>query len=102
MAPQAATVLGALGVGAWAALTWPERNVGVAVTLTMLAAGLLMWRVARFRRHPWTIACALLAALLVLPTMLRDTGGVVALGVLVAVVVAAAGRPWRARSSPSR
>ncbi len=91
VAPQAATVLGALGVGAWAALTWPERNVGVAVTLTMLAAGLLMWRVARFRRHPWTIACALLAALLVLPTMLRDTGGMVALGVLVAVVVAAAG-----------
>lgn len=91
MSPQPALVLGALGVGAWAALTWPERNVGIAVALTMLAAGALMWWVARFRRAPWTIACAVLAALLVTPTTLRDAGGVVALGVLVAVVVAAAG-----------
>jgi two-component system, OmpR family, sensor histidine kinase BaeS len=88
---QPLAVLAALGVGAWAALTWPERNVGVAVTLTLLAAGLLMWVVARHRRNPWTIACAVLAAVLTTTTMFRDAGGVVALAVLVGVVVAAAG-----------
>ena len=88
---QPLAVLGALGIGAWAALTWPERNVGLAVCLTMLAAGLLMWVVARYRRNPWTIACAGLAAVLATTTMIRDAGGVVALAVLVAVVLAAAG-----------
>ena len=88
---QPLTVLAALGIGAWAALTWPERNVGLAVCLTMLAAGLLMWVVARYRRNPWTIGSAVLAALLATTTMIRDAGGVVALAVLVAVVVAAAG-----------
>ncbi len=76
---QPLTVLAALGVGAWAALTWPERNLGLAVCLTMLAAGLLMWVVARHRRDPWTIACAVLAAVLATTTMIRDGGGVVAL-----------------------
>ena len=88
---QPLTVLAALGIGAWAALTWPERNVGLAVCLTMLAAGLLMWVVARHRRNPWTIACAVLAGLLATTTMLRDSGSVVPLAVLVGVVVAAAG-----------
>ncbi len=88
---QPLAVLAALGIGAWAALTWPERNVGLAVCLTMLAAGLLMWVVARYRRNPWTMGCAVLAAVLATTTMIRDAGGVVALAVLVAVVVAAAG-----------
>ena len=50
-----------------------------------------MWVVARHRRDPWTIACAVLAAVLATTTMIRDAGGVVALAVLVGVVVAAAG-----------
>jgi signal transduction histidine kinase len=89
--PQPLAVLGALAVGGWAALTWPERNVGLAVGLTLLAAGALMWGVARYRSHPWPLVCALLAALLASTTMLRDAGGVVALSVLVGVVVAAVG-----------
>ncbi|HET6967657.1 MAG TPA: HAMP domain-containing sensor histidine kinase, partial [Ornithinibacter sp.] len=89
--PQPLPVLAALGIGGWAALTWPEHKVGLAVGLTLLATGALMWRVARFRRHPWTALCAGLAALLVLVTVLREAGGVVALAVLVGVVVAAAG-----------
>ena len=88
---QPLAVLAALGIGAWAALTWPERNVGLAFTLTLLAAGLLMWVVARHRRNPWTIGCAVLAALLASTAMIRDAGGVVPLMVLVGVVVAAAG-----------
>ena len=89
--PQPLAVLGALAVGGWAAFTWPERNVGLAVGLTLLAAGALMWGVARYRGHPWAVACALIAALLASTTMLRDAGGVVALSVLVGVVVAAVG-----------
>ena len=57
----------------------------------MLAAGALMWLVARNRRHPWTVACALVAGLLATTAMLRDAGGVVVLCVLVGVVVAACG-----------
>jgi signal transduction histidine kinase len=89
--PQPAAVLAALGIGAWAALTWPERSVGLAFALTLLAAGAVMWWVARYRRHPWAITCALLAALLAATPMLRDSAGVVALSVVVAVVVAASG-----------
>ncbi len=89
--PRPVVVLAALALGAWAAFTWPERNVGIAVALTMLGAGFLMWRVARFRRDVFTTACAVVAALLVSVTALRDAGGVVVLAVLVAVVVAAAG-----------
>ncbi|WP_392543091.1 DUF4153 domain-containing protein [Oryzobacter telluris] len=89
--PRPGVVLAALGIGAWASVTWPERNVGIAVTATMLGAGYLMWSVARFRRTTFTIACAVAAALLVSVTALRDAGGVVVLAVLVAVVVAAAG-----------
>ena len=89
--PQTVPVLAALGIGAWAAFTWPERNVGLAVALTLLGTGVLMWRVARFRAHPWTVLCAVLAALLASVTLLRDAGGVIALGVFVGVIVAAAG-----------
>ncbi len=89
--PQPLVVLGALGVGAWAAVTWLERNVGLAVSVTLLAAGALMWWVARHRGHPWAIACAVVAAVLATTTMIRAAAGVVALSVLVAVVVAAAG-----------
>jgi signal transduction histidine kinase len=89
--PQPVAVLGALGIGAWAALTWPERNVGLAFALTLLAAGALMWWVARHRTRPWAIACAVLAALLAATPALRDAAGVVALSVMVAVVVAASG-----------
>ena len=89
--PQTLPVLAAIAIGAWAALTWPERNVGLAVALTMLATGGLMWRVARFRAHPWTLLCAVTAAVLASVTLLRDAGGVIALSVFVAVIVAAAG-----------
>lgn len=89
--PRPVVVLAALAIGAWASLTWPEHNVGLAVALTMLAAGVLFWRVARYRRELFTTACAAIAALLVSAVALRDAGGVVVLCVLVAVVLATAG-----------
>ncbi len=89
--PQPTAVLGALGIGAWAALTWPDRNIGLAFAATLLAAGALMWWVAKYRRHPWAITCAALAALLAATPTLRDSAAVVALSIVVGVVVAASG-----------
>ncbi len=89
--PQVRTALLALAVGAFAAVTWPYRNIGLATSLTMLLTGLLMWVVARHRRHPWTIACAVLASVLASTAALRDAGGVVTLAVLAGVTVAAVG-----------
>ncbi|HET7762978.1 MAG TPA: DUF4153 domain-containing protein [Phycicoccus sp.] len=89
--PQVRTVLLALAVGAFAAITWPYRNVGLETSLTMLLTGLLMWTVARHRRQPWTVASAVLAAVLASTAALRDAGGVVTLAVLAGVTVAAVG-----------
>ncbi|MGL4175840.1 MAG: hypothetical protein ACRCSN_07150, partial [Dermatophilaceae bacterium] len=55
--PRPWVVLGAVAVGAFAALTWVDRSVGLAVGVTLLAAGALMWTVARHRSHPWTVLC---------------------------------------------
>jgi two-component system sensor histidine kinase BaeS len=91
LGPQVSVVLAALGVGVFAAVTWPYREVGLETTLTMLAAGALMYVVARHRRNPWTMACAALAVLLVGVVTLRTAGGVVVLSVLAGVVVTAVG-----------
>lgn len=91
LGPVPRTVLAALGVGAFAAVTWPFREVGLETSLTMLLAGGLMWVVARHRRDPWTLACAVLAALLATTAALRDSQAVVTLAVLAGVTVAAAG-----------
>ncbi len=89
--PRLGVVAGALGIGALAAATWPGHGLGLATSVVMLAAGALMWTVARHRRAPWTIACGVLAALLVTVATVRDAEGVVVLSVLAAVVVAATG-----------
>lgn len=89
--PRPAVVVAALAVGTFAALTWPYRGIGLATAATLLMTGTLMWLVARNRRHPWTIGCAILAAVLAAVTALRDAGGVVTLAVLAGAVVAAAG-----------
>ena len=88
--PRIAVVGAALAIGLLAALTWPYRAIGLATSLVMLAAGALMWVVARHRRDPWTVAGGVAAALLALAPVLRDAGGVVTLCVLAGVAVAAA------------
>ena len=89
--PRPGVVAASLGVGALAALTWPEHGLGLATSLVLLAAGGLMWAVARHGRARWTVACGVLAALLATVATVRDADGVVVLSVLVAVVVAATG-----------
>ncbi len=91
LGPRVGVVLAALGIGAFAAVTWPYREVGLETTLTMLAAGALMYVVARYRRDPWTVACAVLSAVLVCVVSVRSAGAAVVLSVLAGVVVAAVG-----------
>ncbi|MGL5864122.1 MAG: ATP-binding protein, partial [Phycicoccus sp.] len=86
-----AVVLASLGIGAFAALTWVDRSVGLATAATLLGAGALMWVVARTRRHPWTVLCAVLAALLTSVAVVRASGEVVTLAVLAGVTVTAVG-----------
>jgi two-component system sensor histidine kinase BaeS len=89
--PQVGVVLAALGIGAFAATTWPFRAIGLETTLTMLLTGALMWVVARNRRHPWTLAMAGLAVALACVATLRASDGVITLSVLAGVTVAAVG-----------
>ena len=97
LGPQVGVVLAALGIGVFAAVAWPYRDIGLGTTLTMLLTGVLMWVVARHRRHPWTVALAGFAGALATVATLRAAGGVVTLSVLAGVTVAAVGLT-RARS----
>jgi two-component system, OmpR family, sensor histidine kinase BaeS len=90
-APRPGVALAALGVGVFAALTWPGRDIGLATTATMLAAGVLMWAVARHRTERWTVGCGVLAAALAGVAAVRASGGVVTVAVLAGVLVAAVG-----------
>ncbi|NHA69550.1 DUF4153 domain-containing protein [Phycicoccus flavus] len=89
--PRVGVLVAAASIGLFAALTWVQREIGLVTTLVMLAAGALMWTVARHRRHPWTVACGVLAGLLATTAATRDAGGVVTLSVLAGVTVAAVG-----------
>ena len=55
-------LLACLGIGVFAGLSIPYVNAGLAVTLMLLASGLLVLWVSRHRRSPFTWACAALAA----------------------------------------
>ena len=70
LSPRPGLVLGSLGIGAWAALVLPDRNIGLGLLLVLLpAAGLVLSGSVRLR-DPWTIASAVvgvgLASLVVL------------------------------------
>jgi hypothetical protein len=91
LGPQVGIVLAALGIGVFAAVTWPYRDIGLETTLTMLLTGVLIWLVARHRRHPWTLAMAGLAGVLACVATLRAAEGVITQSVLAGVTVAAIG-----------
>ncbi len=93
LGPQVPVVLAALGIGVFAAVTWPYREFGLDMTLTMLLTGALMVVVARHRRDPFTVTAAALAALLTTVVTLRTAGGVVVLSVLAGAAPAGGRRP---------
>ena len=82
-APCAADVLLAcLGIGIFAGLSIPYVNAGLAVTLMLLASGLLVLWVSRHRGSPFTWACAALAAGFALLFVMRDADWILILGLL--------------------
>lgn len=66
------TVLAAVVAGVVAGIALSFTAVGVTWTVTAIASGTAALLTARRRREPWTLACAALALLLVLPMTLLD------------------------------
>ena len=74
-----------VGVLAGATMTFTEP--GLSWVLVLVGAGVAAYLTARHRRNAFTIACTVLASLLVLPLMLLDAEGIAVLGVFAAAGV---------------
>ncbi len=77
-----AVLLGCLGLGIFAGVTLPFERPGLAATLVLVAAGVLVLTLSRHRRTPFTWACAALALAFALLVTLRDAEWVIVLGLL--------------------
>ncbi|HEX8779878.1 MAG TPA: DUF4153 domain-containing protein [Nocardioides sp.] len=84
--PGTRVVVAAAVVGVLAGWLMTFRGPGLGWTVVLLAAGAAALVTARHRRDRWTLACAGLAVLLVLPTVVRDAEWTI-LGVLAAAAV---------------
>jgi two-component system sensor histidine kinase BaeS len=80
-----------VAIGVLAGLTLPDAPIGLATSLVLVAAGVLVLRVSRHRRSPFTWACAALAAAFAVVLVVRDAEWVGVLGVLVSIVLTTAG-----------
>jgi two-component system sensor histidine kinase BaeS len=74
-----------VGVLAGATMTFTEP--GLSWVLVLVGAGVASYLTARHRRNAFTVACTVLASLLVLPLMLLDAEGIAVLGVFAAAGV---------------
>jgi two-component system sensor histidine kinase BaeS len=81
------TVVAAAAAGLFAGFALSFNAVGITWTLVAVGCGIAALVTARGRRDPWTLACAGLALLLVLPMSLLDAWWVQMLGLLAATAV---------------
>ena len=81
------TVAAAAAAGAVAGFALSFNAVGITWTLVAIVCGSAALVTARSRREPWTLACAGLALLLVLPMALLDAWWVQMLGLVAATAV---------------
>jgi signal transduction histidine kinase len=81
------TVVAAALAGLFAGLALSFTDVGITWTLVALASGAAALATARRRREPWTLLCAGLALLLVLPMTLLDASWIQMLCLLAATAV---------------
>jgi hypothetical protein len=79
-----------LTIGVVAGLTLPFANAGLAAALVLVASGVLVLRISRFRRSPFTWACALLCTGFASMLVLRDADWVLVLGLLASALLVAA------------
>ncbi len=73
-------LLACVGIGIFAGLSIPYNNAGLAMTLMLLASGLLVLWVSKYRRSPFTWACAALAAGFAVMFVVRDADWILVLG----------------------
>lgn len=78
-------------VGLLAGVLFSFQSPGLGATITLVSAGAAALVTARRRREPWTLACAILALLLVLPLTLRDADWIGVLCLFAAAAVFLAG-----------
>ncbi len=80
-----------VAIGVFAGLTLPFANPGLAAGLVLVAAGVLVLSISRFRREWFTWACAVLCFGFAVMVVVRDAQWVVILGLLASacLVVAA-------------
>jgi signal transduction histidine kinase len=89
LSPRISLLLGSIGVGVLAAAILPFRNVGLALLLVLVVAGVLVLRVATFRSRPWTILSAALALGLASFTVLRAAEWLAVLAIAAIVLLGA-------------
>ena len=75
-------LLGALGVGVLAGVVLPFRDLGLALTLVLLAAGGVVLAASRHRRDPFTLTACAGCGLLALTPVLRAAEWLVVLSLL--------------------
>lgn len=79
---QPGLLLGAVGVGILAGVVLPFRDLGLALTLVLLAAGAVVLTASKDRRDPFVIAAAFGCGLLALTPALRAAEWIVVLSLL--------------------
>jgi two-component system sensor histidine kinase BaeS len=84
-------VLCCLGVGLLAGLVLPFRDLGLGTFVVLLAAGGVILAFSAHRRSPFTLACAVLCALLAATVAVRDADWIVVLCLLAGGAVCMAG-----------
>lgn len=87
--PRPRLVLGALGIGALAAVVVPYRSVGVGMFVMLLAAAAVIHAPVRRRRSTWFLTCLAVCVALASLVVLRADVTLGFLGVLTAAVLTA-------------
>ena len=79
-----------LAIGLFAGWTLPDTELGLAATLVLVASGALVLVLTRYRRSPFTWACAALAFGFALLPVLRDADWLAVLGLMASLVLVTA------------
>ncbi|MGL5809137.1 MAG: DUF4153 domain-containing protein [Nocardioides sp.] len=91
LAPRPGLLLASVGCGALAAVLVPFHQIGLGLAVVVLVAGAVVWRSSRRRHEPFTIGCAVLAALGIIPGLLRDADWIAVLCLLAGGLAMTAG-----------
>ena len=97
LGPQPQLLIGALLLGLLAAITLPDRRIGIAAGLVALGSAALILSATRERRTAWSITCVAVGVALTAMTVLRAAEWIMVLSAMIAALLLAA-TVTRARS----